>query len=361
MTFLSLTSSDGEKLHPCSPTALSQKRHDCELRYDRNIPSVQLERGYVGSSGQNGPGVPPIGILLRNGAMIESTMLNAANLRPAVSGFPLRVDHEYLTPTTTIESFPQTEAVHTEPAPTCAPAGSTRPPTSRRPGPPSSRSTSRRCAQWWTPPRASAADRPARRGPTGPGRNSRERSRRAPSRRLPRVSRPPSIRSERIPPSTTCRSVTFLTPLHIVEVAHGSPARAMPGREPRGNPVPEAARATSSRRPDRFPVRNCPAAVNGNDRRHEHWPAGREATASRRLTGRARQSEDLPCAAPRRGAGLRSRGKCRRSRDPGAPGPLIRDGSPGTAGHRPRRGRSRYERRTHHHPRPQARRIPGTL
>ena len=45
-------------------------------------------------------------------------------------------------------------------------------------------------------------------------------------------------------------------------------------------------------------VRDCPAAVNGNDRRHKHWIDIREATASRTTgLGRfARESEDLPSA-----------------------------------------------------------------
>ena len=50
-------------------------------------------------------------------------------------------------------------------------------------------------------------------------------------------------------------------------------------------------------------IRDCPAAVSGNDRRHTHWVTTTwEATASRnsvvlemlRCQGRARESEDLP-------------------------------------------------------------------
>jgi len=48
-------------------------------------------------------------------------------------------------------------------------------------------------------------------------------------------------------------------------------------------------------------ARDCPAAVSGNERRHEHWAPAREATVSRtvpaviRLPGTgARESEDLP-------------------------------------------------------------------
>ncbi|GEL27112.1 hypothetical protein PSU4_60660 [Pseudonocardia sulfidoxydans NBRC 16205] len=43
-------------------------------------------------------------------------------------------------------------------------------------------------------------------------------------------------------------------------------------------------------------VRDCPAAVSGNDRRQKHWERAREATATR--TGRtichAHESEYLP-------------------------------------------------------------------
>lgn len=69
--------------------------------------------------------------------------------------------------------------------------------------------------------------------------------------------------------------------------AAGSP-RQPGGRVVRGNPVG---------------IRDCPAAVSGNDRRHTHWAHARawEATASRCLAGTtrsyarcARESEDLP-------------------------------------------------------------------
>ena len=48
-------------------------------------------------------------------------------------------------------------------------------------------------------------------------------------------------------------------------------------------------------------IRDCPAAVSGNDSRHTHWTRGvREATASRCLrTRRAHESEDLPVARTR--------------------------------------------------------------
>ncbi|BBG04995.1 hypothetical protein PSA01_53580 [Pseudonocardia saturnea] len=40
-------------------------------------------------------------------------------------------------------------------------------------------------------------------------------------------------------------------------------------------------------------IRDCPAAVSGNDRRHQHWEPTREATASRHEHD-AHESEYLP-------------------------------------------------------------------